>query len=30
MTTVEKASRIVGVADLLDRERIIAKGGFNR
>ena len=30
MTTVEHASRIVGVAGLLDRERIITKGGFSR
>jgi hypothetical protein len=30
MTTVEHASRIVGAAGLLDRERIIAKGAFDR
>jgi hypothetical protein len=30
MTTIEHASRIFGEAGLLDRERIIAKAGFNR
>jgi hypothetical protein len=30
MTSVEHASRNVGAAGLLDRERIITKGGFSR